>query len=53
MGGWADGPGGCPVAVEAGDVGQINGLFQGSAECLRGASGDDGPCPGNCCGGNI
>jgi len=44
------GPGG---GVELEDVGQLTGLFPGSPGGTLGAPGDDGPCPGNCCWGNI
>ena len=39
--------------VEAEDVGQITGLFQGGAGGTAGVPGDDGPCHVNCRGGII
>jgi len=39
--------------VELEDVGQLTGLFPGSPGGTLSAPGDVGPCPGNCCWGNI
>jgi len=54
MGGLPGAPEGGPGGgVELEDVGRLTGLFPGGPGGTLGAPGDYGPCPGNCCWGNI
>jgi hypothetical protein len=53
MGGLPGAPRSCPYGVEEEEVGRMTGMFPGSAEGTRVATGDDGPCPVDCSGGNI
>ena len=54
MGGPIGAPEGCPGGgVELEDVGQLTGLFPSGHGDTLGAPGDDRPCPGNGCWGNI
>jgi len=54
MGSLPGAPKRCPGGgVEQEDVGQLTGLFPGGPGGTLGAPGDDGPCPRNCCWGNI
>jgi hypothetical protein len=46
-------PGSHPGVVEAEEVSQKTGSFQGGAGGTRGVPGVDGPCLVNCCGENI
>jgi hypothetical protein len=39
--------------VELEDVARLTGLFPGGPGRTLGSPGDDIPCPGNCCRGNI
>ena len=53
MGSLSGASGSCPGAVEESDDDQMPGLFRGGAGGIRGAPGDEGPCPVICCRGNI
>jgi len=47
MGGLPGAAGSCPYGVEVEEVGQMTGMFPGSAGGTRSAPGNDGPCPVN------